>query len=550
LKTSSLFRKGVARLLVSLLAAGAMAACSEDEPGITDADPEAIRIDEIIVSPKSPTPGDTVMLTAVITATDADGNPVTNPGDFPSVSWTANGGAFLESNQAFVRWVAPAQSQLFGITCTATNSINTTSLTTAVFVSTPEAIAFDAGEIYLEANETDFFYISTLDIEVGAEVWHYDSGTSSVADVIPGNEEGENTALSPTLTHAAFDRETPSVKSLRPHMLYLSDLQGATVAPITTDREDPLPARRYQFRYPEFSPSGDLVAFQGLRPSFFGILPDTLDVFVHNIVTGDSLIVTDGHGVKPPATFRRNNLFPSFSPDGNWLVFVSDRTGFNTWELYGLPVSVDAVVTDSSATVRLTNTGGVIVSGEAIQLTPPAMAWNGSAASPTLAVVADDRLLRLLAMTGSGAMESIVTGIDTDNNQRVRQFFWSNDGTQLAVSTFSELYMVNLSGVATMMLTKPTGDSARDIVWSPDGAWWFYRVVRSGSAWYELFDLTGVTLSVPAVITGTSPQGELGSYARDMNMGGVFTSTNDVLLFDFGIGRPSIVRLSVGGIVP
>ncbi len=90
-----------------------------------------ISIIEIILTPKSPVPGDTISLTAIITGEEM------NIGDFPVVKWTASAGSFLEDDQLSVRWESPPTSGLFGITCKATNSINSTTASTQVFVGTP-----------------------------------------------------------------------------------------------------------------------------------------------------------------------------------------------------------------------------------------------------------------------------------------------------------------------------------------------------------------------------------------------------------------------------
>ena len=72
-----------------------VAGCSDDNP--TDdgsrSDSKPISVDGIIINPKSPAPGDTVQLTAVVTSTS------TNPGDFVQYSWSATGGSFMEDNK-------------------------------------------------------------------------------------------------------------------------------------------------------------------------------------------------------------------------------------------------------------------------------------------------------------------------------------------------------------------------------------------------------------------------------------------------------------------
>ena len=80
-----------------LAALGALlASCdSNDEGGspIDNSPVSPIKVEEIIASPKSADPGDTLLLSAIVTSTSP------NESEAPTMAWTANGGAFLETNQ-------------------------------------------------------------------------------------------------------------------------------------------------------------------------------------------------------------------------------------------------------------------------------------------------------------------------------------------------------------------------------------------------------------------------------------------------------------------
>ncbi len=117
--------------LAGLLVFAVVAGC-EDNPELPSGDePKGIVLDEIILTPKSPEPGDTIFLTAVITSSGA------NVVEFPTVTWTVSDGVLLESSQLSVRWWANVASGLYTVDCRATNSVNSVTASTQVFVASP-----------------------------------------------------------------------------------------------------------------------------------------------------------------------------------------------------------------------------------------------------------------------------------------------------------------------------------------------------------------------------------------------------------------------------
>gem|GEM_PF-1737251 len=550
------FSIGYARRCVvalGLVAAAAVSGCKNNKPGpITGLGPFAIRIDEIILSPRSPAPGDTVSCSAVIVATDGDGNPVTNAGDFPTLDWSANGGQFLEANKLTVRWIAPATSSLYQVECAAANAVNSTKRNIDVFVNNPvELIASDAGEIHLAPNGTDFAYIHSADISGAAiDVWQYVGGVASDPVMHTSiSPTGFGLTISPDLSHAAYSEVTPpGFQKPSPSVdLWMEDLGAGTATRITTDTAQPGAPRRDAFLFPSFSPDGNLLAYQGLR---FGLATgdaDTFDVYVYNVASGQTVVATGTHGVLR----QRNNFWPSFSSDGSWLVFVSDRASSERWELYGLPVTGDVVTTDSASTTPLTNSGGLIASGTSTAFTPPTIRWNNQATNPVAAVLGSgDGLLRLLATNAGGAVVVPVSGFAATAHPR--EFFWSPDGTKMAVSTSSEIYLVDLSGQATSVLTAKTGDAMQDISWSPDGNWILYRVLRGPASWFELLDVGAGVLTRPVAVTAVGAAGKAASYSRTMVMAAPINAAKQAFTLQFQAGQdtPRVVRVDLSGIIP
>ena len=85
----------------------------------------------------------------------------------PPIPPAGAGGTLLETNKTTVRWVAPAQSEIFDISVSASNSVSQSALTNPVFVGDPVSfIPQRAGETHLDAVTGGAFYLSAL-IEPG-----------------------------------------------------------------------------------------------------------------------------------------------------------------------------------------------------------------------------------------------------------------------------------------------------------------------------------------------------------------------------------------------
>jgi hypothetical protein len=106
-----------------------------------------------------------LLLSAIVISTPP------NQTEIPTMTWTASGGAFLETNQTSVRWVAPSGG-VYSVTARAVNSVSSASKTSDFFVGGGTELVHDqAVSIRLVSAPTDFYYLKTVNnIALGSEV--------------------------------------------------------------------------------------------------------------------------------------------------------------------------------------------------------------------------------------------------------------------------------------------------------------------------------------------------------------------------------------------
>jgi Tol biopolymer transport system component len=528
----------------------AAAGCSDDETNGTDIT-EHVRIASIILNPKSAEPGDTVQATVVVQGQ-------TVPGSFPAVEWSASGGTFLSNGKTSVGWVAPTTSGVYRLTCKVTSSSNSDTHESDVFVGqTTLIVPQDAGEIQLVPSSSDFFYLHNFG-EEGAwdssSVYEYTGGGAPIG---PGSRVGAQFAFSDgaSMPWAAF----AAIESLQttntedPINVYLVDLGNGIQTAVTTDQSLPGGSRHHQFENPYFSPDNSALTFQGFLPHPQSGSIDTLDVFVYDIALQQTVNVT----ASDDQSDRRRNMFPMYSTDHAWLVFVADRQFRDDWDLFGAPITSGVVDTQLSSVVQLT-TGAMIGSGLYNDLGDLILEWNS--VQSIIAVVGGrnaDGLLHLVQTTGSGATTTDVN----DTGNAIIEVSWAPSGQAIGVSSLIQdesgsmvnaLFTVTTGGTATHRHTVIAGDRIVDLGWSPNGQFMVYRVVRATQSWFELIDIdAGTDFLAPVVITPTQTLGNRASYAAEMNTAThVGTSGADTIVYMLLFGdevTPAISTLNITG---
>jgi Tol biopolymer transport system component len=501
-------RMVLATILIGIIfSVFALSGCGDDDPTEAGMQILPLEVTAILLSPKAPAPGDTVQITAVVVSDTVNL-------EYPTYSWSSTGGVFLESDQVSVRWIAPLNSAIYEISVTAQNSVNSSSRASAIFIGlAEEIIADEAGEIHVSSAGDEIFFLSAgLDpadpLFEGFLINSYNIIGGGITPVT-SNFQGINYVFKedPALAVHTIETRLGGTVIENPIDVVFVDLSADHEERITSDDMSPADVRHTQHTYPSFSPNADLITFQVFRPFPVTGNVDTFDVAIYDQVLAQEINVTGSHGR------RRKNFFPSFSSDGNWLVFISDRTGPLEWELYGLPIIGGTVATDSSDVVKLTDTGGTI-SADLIP-SKPLKEWNPNSSFPTIAIKDANNFLRLIDVNSG----SDVTVTLPDE---ARDIEWSPDGGQLAISTKDNLYLLDFSGGVPgnvdLIVEGKAGDNISNIAWSGDNDYLAFTVTRSGKIWYQIFDVGGATgLNSSVIVTPSYSQGLLSSYSGIMS---------------------------------
>jgi WD40 repeat protein len=523
----------------------ALAACDDKKTPetTTGGSSAALKVETVIFEPKVGVPGDTLLFTAVITSSSQ------NEGDFPVMEWSASGGAFVETNRQTVQWVAPNSSGVFTITAKATNDVGSSSNKATIFIGVGQNLLTEnAGQINLIGTGNDFHYLLTTDVTRGVDVYKYVGGVSSdaVSGVLRNNL---NVTYSPDgglEAHAADS--TAAGATVRPRNIYIGDLNSGTLKRLTTDGSKLGNPERNVYNYPSFSPNGQVIAYQRWAQSWdVPVAPDSFHVYIEDLVLLKRTLVTADYA------FPRG-FFPTFSTDSNWLIYVLDKNRSGQWELFGSPMTGNTVDGSSASVVKMTNTGGVIVSGAPKELKRPPMAWNP--VSSVLAIAAADNALHLVQPSATAPVDIAVPEV-----VKATEIAWSPNGSMLAATffvtdaddkTWSRIVTVTTAGVATERVNTLIGDIARDLTFSPDGKWLLYRVTRGGGSWFNAADVGAGVLSEPVPVTATDPVGDVDKYRAAMSLRPSWTSTNLMIYPSFGTssnGTPGIWTRDLSGLV-
>jgi hypothetical protein len=526
------------------LAIALLPGCSDDK-NKDEGDPMepvsgAITIEGIIISPSTPEPGDTITCTAVTTGFSA-------PGDFVKYNWSADGGVFMSTNQTSVQWIAPANSAVYTVSVSASNSASSSNNETNVYVApTTTIVDVQAGEFRVKSSG-DIVYVSSPLHPARGDFLGWSvrtvAGTGGAnTEVLPGTYR----AVTFNDDVTAIGYETPrDLDPFRETFTGLGNLTAmtATLAPSGA----PPPGVRLRVPLADGAyvhPTQPLITYHVFLPDQTTAGRAAVDSnHVHTFNANTGTIVWAARGGSEGGA----NFVPSYSSDGNNLVFISDRSSNGQWELYSLAAPSGVSERDMETTpLQLTSTGGAMAFGEAADV-------NRFQWSPTqnlLAIIDVDDRLNIVPIDGSGARQVVVAG-------KVRDLQWSEDGQTVAFSTSGGdggfIYTADAAGNATQIHSVPGTDVPTLMSFAPDGSGMVYAITRGGQDfWYEYIDLAGTTgLPGPIRVTSTVVVGRAGSYGGISDVRPRWHRDGRsvyVLLFNFFTAR--IVQVDLSGALP
>jgi dipeptidyl aminopeptidase/acylaminoacyl peptidase len=223
----------------------------------------------------------------------------------------------------------------------------------------------------------------------------------------------------------------------------------------------------YQFKFlskPRISPDGERVAF----------VVTTIDERKYEYRSSIWMVPTAGGEAKRLTGGTGNAHSPSWSPDGRWLAFVSDREG----EIPTRDASEQKEVGKGKAQVWLLPTDG----GEAYQLTFMPHGADHPTWSP------DSQRLVFSASVGP-LDEETEDGKPLPKARVIDRLFYRLDGVGFIHEHRQHLFLLDVSGGEPQQLTDGDWDD-KDAAWSPDGTRIAFTSSRAEDRWrVPAFDL-------------------------------------------------------------
>jgi Tol biopolymer transport system component len=195
------------------------------------------------------------------------------------------------------------------------------------------------------------------------------------------------------------------------HHTIVMDVQGVLWSfDFRGGKGTPLTDRLLEAARPDFSPRGDLVAFQAYAGGTFHLW----------------VMRPDGTGVRQVTTGHGDDREPRFSPDGTKLAFSSDRAFDGSYNIWVVDLA-------SGALTQWTHTGGIT--------TPPAPSstdefeptWSPDGSQIAFVVGSGANGTSIQARDAGGVQTTLATAAP---GTRVNSPSWSPDGTRVAYLQF------------------------------------------------------------------------------------------------------------------
>ena len=410
----------------------------------------------VITNPLAPAPGDTTLLTVQATGEGC--------GSWPAYNWTATGGQLLQTQGITVRWVAPDDPGLYGITCRA--SIETSRDTAATEVMVRDFQYVNTGKIaslkpmMVFGNLTFIAEYGTISPRstsfLGYGMYRWSGPGSSVKITNTGEPQSGSYefAVSGDGSWAWGSFITTYYASLRQQRMNVWRFPTAgfgSSANVSADNGGVGIVRKNQHRYPYSNEYGSQVVW---KYHFAGSeLDGTTDIFTiafwdqldgpgnwYQLTQGYDTILVQVGAEKIPKRRYYQNVRPMFSPDESNILYFVDTTGVFEPCLIpmvgGRPDTLQrhALMTDPQTGVF--EAAGVSISEKTV------LQWNP--VSNLLAFIAQGYLVFFDYESETVAL--------IDGLEKVQEFSWAPDGSQLvAVTAEGGVFIVSAAGAVSGM---------------------------------------------------------------------------------------------------
>ena len=452
----------------------------------------SMELNLIITNPLTPAPGDTTLLTIQSSGEGCD--------NWAAYTWTVEAGELIQDTGITVQWVAPAEFGAYKIECRATlegvapqtveamvmirqfDVIETgriASIKPTVLINTLYCIAED-GDVGPRSN--NFLGWSVYDISNTARV----TKVTDTGDPAGGGSFEFDFARSGESIYGSFFTSYYSgLRQQRKNVWKFPTIFGSPVE-ASSDEGGMGILRKNQHRYPITNTAGNKAVW---KFQFAGREPDgTGDMF--NVVywdefdgPGDWYTVTQSldsttviMGVDTVTLYRYyNNIKPMFTPNEDNILYFVDTSG--VFEPCVIPMVAGDPDTLQRRAMMVDETTGIFKQAGVLISEKTIFQWN-----PTVDFLSFISNGEIAFFDYATETVAIVNGLE-----KVTEFSWSPDGSQLAAVNEDGVYLVSVGGAVNpdrVFTRERLTDGIHGIAWNDDLAnpQLAFRLVRKGKS--------------------------------------------------------------------
>ncbi len=460
----------------------------------------------IICNPLSPAPGDTAQLTA-----QASGY---SPGAWPTYEWEVESGVilvkqvrdtlpdtFIVDNKGIsVFWLVPDTTGVFNVSLKAYIDQSLDSLKRNVMIrhftrmESPDTLnPIPLYAIYPYAVGSQLYFLGSDLSPYHPDFVGYNVYKSDLAGPVLISECKVENCTDGGLQFIFYPDANMVLASMvnNPSIIFRQQLVNVFLFPFFKLMEDPenlsndfeksgSNARRNQHLYPYGDSDLNMVVWQEV---ITGQKPDGTDdlINIHFFRRSDALSMTVTTSVDSFVDVYGNmqynywnNILPSFTPDGENILFFRDTTG--TFEPCLIPIDVDEPLPDSMKVLEIFKQAGIYIKQQTI------FQWNPKPASNILGFTDAGNHLCFFDYSTGDVQKFTELG-------EVEEFVWSPDGEMSAVVTERGVSIL-VSGIEIPIFEKEKmTDEMKGLNWSRSTAdlKLAFRMIRKGKKAYDSY---------------------------------------------------------------